>query len=55
MYINGEWREAANGGRFDVLNPANGDVVGNVPDGGAADVADAIAAASDAAAGWAGR
>jgi succinate-semialdehyde dehydrogenase / glutarate-semialdehyde dehydrogenase len=55
MYINGEWREAADGGRFDVLNPANGDAVGNVPDGGAADVADAIAAASDASAGWAGR
>ncbi|MBL4720547.1 MAG: aldehyde dehydrogenase family protein, partial [Alphaproteobacteria bacterium] len=54
MYINGEWRDAANGGRFDVLNPANGDVVGNVPDGGAVDVADAIAAASDAFAGWAG-
>lgn len=55
MYINGEWRDAASGGRFDVLNPANGDVAGSVPDGGAADVADAIAAASDAFKGWAGR
>ena len=55
MYINGEWRDAASGARFDVLNPANGDVVGSVPDGGAPDVADAIAAASDAFKGWAGR
>ncbi|MBT5111240.1 MAG: NAD-dependent succinate-semialdehyde dehydrogenase [Rhodospirillaceae bacterium] len=55
MYINGDWRDAASGARFDVLNPANGDVAGSVPDGGAADVADAIAAAADAFKGWAGR
>jgi len=55
MYINGEWRDAKGGGRFDVTNPANGDVVGSVPDGGAADVTDAIAAASDAFKGWSGR
>ena len=37
MYINGEWRKAASGKTFDSLNPANGDVVGSVPDGGAED------------------
>lgn len=54
MYINGEWRDAASGASFEVFNPANGEVAGSVPDGGAKDVADAIAAASDAFKGWAG-
>lgn len=55
MFINGEWCEAANGARFDVTNPANGEVLGNVPDGGQADASRAIDAAAEAFPGWAGR
>jgi succinate-semialdehyde dehydrogenase / glutarate-semialdehyde dehydrogenase len=55
MYINGEWRAAKSGKRFDSLNPATGDVIDSVPDGGAGDALDAIAAADAAFAGWAGR
>ena len=31
LLIGGEWVEAAGGDRFDVTNPANGEVVGTVP------------------------
>jgi succinate-semialdehyde dehydrogenase/glutarate-semialdehyde dehydrogenase len=52
MYINGEWADAANGRVFDVTNPANGEVIGQVPAGGAADADRAIAAADAAFADW---
>ena len=55
MFIDGVWCEAAGGGRFRVTNPANGDVVGEAPDGGGADAARAIEAADRAFAGWAGQ
>lgn len=55
MYINGEWCEAANGARFEVTNPATGEVIGSVPDGGRADTVRAIDAAADAFPAWAGR
>jgi succinate-semialdehyde dehydrogenase / glutarate-semialdehyde dehydrogenase len=53
MYINGEWVEALSGNRFDVTNPATGEVIGDVPDGGAEDAVAAIAAADEAFGAWA--
>jgi succinate-semialdehyde dehydrogenase / glutarate-semialdehyde dehydrogenase len=52
LLIGGEWVEAADGGRFDVTDPATGDVVGSVPDGGRADVEAAIDAAAAALEPW---
>ncbi|MEM9034914.1 MAG: NAD-dependent succinate-semialdehyde dehydrogenase [Actinomycetota bacterium] len=52
MYIDGEWREAISGGSFPVTDPATGGTIGAVPDGGAADVDAAIAAADAAFAAW---
>jgi succinate-semialdehyde dehydrogenase / glutarate-semialdehyde dehydrogenase len=48
LLIGGEWVEAAGGGRFDVTDPATGDVVGSVPDAGQGDVEAAIDAAAAA-------
>ncbi len=53
MYIDGEWVDAIGGTRFEVTNPANGEVIGDVPDGGADDASAAIAAAHLAGSGWA--
>ena len=50
--INGEWREATNGGTWDVLNPANETVVATVPFGTAADCDLAIEAAHRAFDDW---
>ena len=52
LLIGGEWVEAASGGRFDVTDPATGDVVGSVPDAGESDVRAAIDAAAGALDGW---
>ena len=46
MYINGNWDEILVGGRFDVCNPANGEKIADVPDGGREDAERAINAAS---------
>jgi succinate-semialdehyde dehydrogenase/glutarate-semialdehyde dehydrogenase len=54
LLIGGEWVEAAGGERFDVTNPATGEVVGTVPNGDAADVTAAIDAASRALDEWKG-
>lgn len=54
LLIGGEWVEAADGDRFDVTDPATGEVVGSVPNAGAADVRAAIDAAADALEGWKG-
>jgi acyl-CoA reductase-like NAD-dependent aldehyde dehydrogenase len=35
MYIDGEHVDARSGGRFDVLNPATGELYATVPEGGA--------------------
>ncbi|MBL8513524.1 MAG: NADP-dependent succinate-semialdehyde dehydrogenase [Betaproteobacteria bacterium] len=51
-YINGEWVKADSGMRFDVDNPADGSIVGSVPDCGAAETKRAIAAAEAALPGW---
>lgn len=52
MYIGGEWREAASGRRFDVTNPATGEVIATVPDASAEDARAAIAAAHAAFPEW---
>ncbi len=53
MYINGEWGEASGGKRFDVLNPATGGKITDVPDGAGADAERAIDAAAAAFPEWA--
>jgi len=52
LLIGGEWVESRHGNRFDVTNPANGEVVGSVPDGTADDVSAAIDAAAAAFDEW---
>ena len=52
LLIGGDWREAEDGGRFDVTNPFDSAVVGSVSDAGEADVRGAIDAAADAFEGW---
>ncbi len=52
LLIGGEWVEAADGGRFDVTDPATGELVGSVPNAGADDVQHAIGAAAGALEGW---
>lgn len=54
MFINGSWSGALGDGDFEVLNPANGEVVGKVPNGGQAAATAAIDAAYDAFPAWAG-
>jgi len=51
-YLNGEWLEADSGMRFDVDNPADGSVVGSVPDCGGAETRRAIEAANAALPAW---
>ncbi len=53
QYIGGEWRDASNGGTWDVVNPATEEVVRTVPYGVGADCRDAIEAASRAFRMWA--
>ncbi|WP_240477394.1 aldehyde dehydrogenase family protein [Jiangella muralis] len=50
----GRLTSAAGDARYDVENPATGGPLARVPDAGSADVAAAVQAADDAAAGWAG-
>ena len=47
MYINGDWERGPANASFAVLNPADGSVIAEVPDGGA----ERARAAIDAAAG----
>jgi succinate-semialdehyde dehydrogenase/glutarate-semialdehyde dehydrogenase len=54
LLIGGEWVSAGSGERFDVANPATGEVVGSVPNGDAADVSAAIDAAAGALDEWKG-
>jgi succinate-semialdehyde dehydrogenase/glutarate-semialdehyde dehydrogenase len=51
-YINGEWCNADDGGSFAVTNPATGDIIGTVPNMGAAETKRAISAANDAWKAW---
>ena len=52
MFINGEWVEARSGATFEVTNPATGEVIGTMPDGGADDATAAIDAAHAAFRSW---
>lgn len=45
LYIDGEWCEASDGGRFDSVNPASGEVWASAPAATAADVDRAVASA----------
>jgi succinate-semialdehyde dehydrogenase/glutarate-semialdehyde dehydrogenase len=53
LFVAGEWREPASGRTFAVEDPATGEVLARVADGGADDAAAALDAAVDAAASWA--
>jgi succinate-semialdehyde dehydrogenase/glutarate-semialdehyde dehydrogenase len=53
LFIGGKWVPASSGNRFDVLDPASGDVIASVADGGEADAIAAVDAAADAAKAWA--
>jgi succinate-semialdehyde dehydrogenase/glutarate-semialdehyde dehydrogenase len=52
LLVGGRWVEAGGGERFDVTDPATGEVVGSVPDAGEADVRAAIDAAAEAFEPW---
>lgn len=53
MFINGEWVNALGSERYEVKNPANGQVVDSVPLGGLEEGRTAVAAAKEAATEWA--
>ena len=53
LYIGGSWREADDGRRFDVLDPADGSVLTTVADGSPAEGVEALDAAVAAQADWA--
>ena len=44
-FINGRWEDSASGKTIDVINPATGELLTTVPDGDAADIDRAVAAA----------
>ena len=52
LLIGGNWVDARSGERFDVTNPATGELVGSVPHGSEEDVSAAIDAAAEALEGW---
>ncbi len=51
-YINGQWRDAANGDTIAVTNPANGEVIASIPRMGAVETREAIEAAELAQVKW---
>jgi succinate-semialdehyde dehydrogenase / glutarate-semialdehyde dehydrogenase len=53
LFIGGAWVAASDGGRFDVTDPANGEVIAQVADGSVADGVAAVAAAHQAMPAWA--
>ncbi|MCY1139646.1 NAD-dependent succinate-semialdehyde dehydrogenase [Actinoplanes sp. Pm04-4] len=53
LFIAGKWVPASSGNRFDVLDPATGDVVASVADGGESDAIAAVDAAAEAGPAWA--
>ena len=53
IHVDGAWRDAASGATFDVVNPATGDAIATIADGGASDAAAAIEAAGRAQPSWA--
>ncbi|MGW8591899.1 NAD-dependent succinate-semialdehyde dehydrogenase [Dietzia sp. NPDC055877] len=53
IHVDGQWRDAATGATFEVHNPATGEPVATLADGGADDAAAAIQAAGRTQASWA--
>src|SRR5699024_3782625 len=53
LYIDGAWRPASTGDRFEVRDPATGDLLTSVADASAEDALTALDAADRAQAGWA--
>src|SRR5579862_2950658 len=53
MFIGGTWQQALSGEVFDARSPATGEKIGAIQKGGREDVQQAIAAANEAASGWA--
>lgn len=53
LYINGEWRDGAEGETYDVLNPATEEVIATMSSGTRQDSLDALAAADEAQKVWA--
>jgi len=51
-YINGEWVTSTGNASIDIINPATGKVIEQVPAGTGEDIAMAVKAAQDAAASW---
>jgi succinate-semialdehyde dehydrogenase/glutarate-semialdehyde dehydrogenase len=54
-YVAGQWIDADSGARFPVTNPADGSVLGTVPEMGPAEVRRAVASAAAAFPDWRGR
>ncbi len=52
MFIDGKWQQAENGEKFDVFNPATGEVIAQVENGTQQDVSAAIDAADRAFSSW---
>src|SRR6266511_1964304 len=52
IFIGGKWEDAADGGTMEVLNPATGETIAEVPAGTAADVDRAVEAAKKALPEW---
>lgn len=55
LYIGGQWLAAADGGTFDVLDPADGSLLARVANGTVQDARAAVDAAAAAAKAWASR
>ena len=53
LYINGEWRDGAQGETYEVLNPATEEVIATMASGTREDALDALAAADEAQKTWA--
>ncbi len=53
MFVGGEWRAARPGATAETTSPATGEVIATVPQGDREDARTAIAAAREAAGGWA--
>src|SRR3954470_10579208 len=51
-FVGGEWVDAVDGGTMEVLNPATGETIAEVPRGTEADVERAVAAAREALPDW---
>lgn len=53
-FIKGEWVDASDGETMDIINPANGKIIATAAKCGIKEVNQAVQAASEAGAGWAG-